>query len=207
MSSLSATLSLVKHIGGRLRRMDPRVEDKPRSDFACTILRLAAALAIAVAVMLAGYAEVAAKNERAHIVWSFVVIGCNRVNGADVSPDNPSTANLPQLERSFTEIAKLRPRPEIVFVTGDMVFGLNSDLGVLRNQLESWLDVYRSTPLGADSKIRLIPLPGNHESLIGSKGSQKSNPGAEDVWLSVVAPFIEGSNGPSIGGPDNLASE
>jgi hypothetical protein len=50
-------------------------------------------------------------------------------------------------------------------------------------------------------------LPGNHESLIGSKGSQKSNPGAEDVWLSVMQPFIAGSNGPGIGGPDNLQSD
>lgn len=48
--------------------------------------------------------------------YSFVVIGCNRVPGADVSPENPSTANLPQLERSFAEIARLKSPPKIVFL-------------------------------------------------------------------------------------------
>lgn len=163
-------------------------------------------IAMAIAIAGAGYAEVADAGD-ARIVWSFVIIGCNRVNGADVKPDNPSTANLAQLTRSFEEIAKLKPRPKIVFFTGDLVFGLNSDLGVLRSQLESWLDVYRSTALGDDHRIRLIPLPGNHESLIGMKGNQSSNPGAEDVWLSVMQPYIAGNNGPGIGGPDNLQSD
>jgi hypothetical protein len=160
-----------------------------------------------VAISLGVHAEVEAESHKAHVVLSFVIIGCNRVNGADVSPDNPSTANLAQLERSFAEIAALKPRPKFVFFTGDMVFGLNSDLGVLRSQLESWLDVYRSTPLGDDPRIRLIVLPGNHESLVGAKGSQRSNPGAEDVWLSVMQQFIAGNNGPGVGGPDNLQSD
>src|SRR5882757_2215958 len=160
-----------------------------------------------VAISLGVQAEVEAESGKTHVVLSFVIIGCNRVNGADVSPDNPSTANLAQLERSFTEIARLKPRPKFAFFTGDMVFGLNSDLGVLRSQLESWLDVYRSTPLGDDPRIRLIVLPGNHESLVGAKGSQRSNPGAEDVWLSVMQPFIAGDNGPGVGGPDNLQSD
>jgi hypothetical protein len=94
-----------------------------------------------------------------------------------------------------------------VFFTGDMVMGLNLDLNVLRNQLESWLDVYRSTRLGEDSEIRLVALPGNHESLYGKKGSQASNPGAEEVWLSAMHSYIAGSNGPGIGGPDNLLSD
>jgi len=39
------------------------------------------------------------------------------------------------------------------------------------------------------------------------KGNQSSNPGAEDVWLSVMQPYIAGNNGPGIGGPDNLQSD
>ena len=164
-------------------------------------------LSIVLGAAFAGYADVAANAGQARVVFSFVIIGCNRVAASDVSPDNPSTANLAQLERSFAEIAALRPQPKIVFFTGDMVMGLTADLGVLRSQLESWVEEYLSTPLGADARVRLIALPGNHESLVGKKGNQTSNPGAEDVWLSTMRPYIAGHNGPGIGGPDNLASE
>lgn len=141
------------------------------------------------------------------VAYSFVFMGCNRVFKGDKSPEDPSTANLPQLERSFTEIAALRPRPSFVVFTGDLVLGLTPDLNELRHELESWIDVYRNSDLGRDRKIRLIAMPGNHESLLGEKGSQKSNPGAEEVWLSVMQPYIAGNNGPGIGGPDNLQSD
>ncbi len=145
---------------------------------------------------------------RAHeIAYSFVFMGCNRVLKGDKSPDDPSTANLPQLERSFTEIAALRPRPDFVVFTGDLVLGLTADLNELRNQLDSWIDVYRNSALGRDSKIRLIAMPGNHESLIGEKDAQTSNPGAEAVWLAEMQPFIAGNNGPAAGGPDNLQTD
>jgi hypothetical protein len=139
--------------------------------------------------------------------YSFVVMGCNRVLGQDVSPEDPSTANLPQLERSFTEITELKPPPAIVFFAGDLVMGLNSDLGVLRDQLQSWVGVYRNSALGRDPLIRLVALPGNHEVLVGKKGSQHSNPGAEQVWLSVMQPYIVAANGPGPGGPDHLQTD
>ena len=47
-------------------------------------------------------------------VRSFVFMGCNRILWSDESPENPSTANLAQLERSFTEIAALKPRPKVL---------------------------------------------------------------------------------------------
>ena len=141
------------------------------------------------------------------IEYSFVFMGCNRILKGDISPDNPSTANLAQLERSFTEIAALSPRPKFVVFTGDLVVGLTTDLNVLRSQLASWIDVYRNSDLGRDKKIRLIALPGNHESLFGVKGSQQSNPGAEAVWLSLMQPYIAGNNGPPAGGPDNLQTD
>src|SRR5258708_4643915 len=141
------------------------------------------------------------------IAYSFVFMGCNRVLKGDKSPENPSTANLAQLERSFTEIAALRPRPKFVVFTGDLVLGLTPDLNELRHQLGSWLDVYRNSNLGRDRKIRLIAMPGNHESLFGEKGSQQSNPGAEAVWLSVMQAYIAGNNGPGAGGPDNLQTD
>ncbi len=141
------------------------------------------------------------------IAYSFVFMGCNRVLKGDKSPEDPSTANLAQLERSFTEIAALRPRPKFVVFTGDLVLGLTPELNELRHQLESWVDVYRNSDLGRDRKIRLIAMPGNHESLLGEKGSQVSNPGAEAVWLTEMQAFIAGNNGPVAGGPDNLQTD
>lgn len=150
----------------------------------------------------------AAASRAAHKVrYSFVFMGCNRILKGDKSPENPSTANLAQLERSFTEIAALKPRPKFVVFTGDLVLGLTPDLNELHHQLASWIDVYLNSDLGRDRKIRLIALPGNHESLFGEKGSQVSNPGAEAVWLSLMQPFIAGNNGPPAGGPDHLQTD
>ena len=87
------------------------------------------------------------------------------------------------------------------------MLGLTSNLTELRNQLEAWVDVYRNSDLWRDRKIRLIAMPGNHESLVGEKGSQTSNPGAETVWLTEMQAFIAGNNGPGIGGPDHLQSD
>lgn len=171
----------------------------------------AAAVAMLAIVFIASAAS--ADNVEAHkrdghkVAYSFVFMGCNRVLKGDKSPDNPSTANLAQLERSFTEIAALRPQPKFVVFTGDMVLGLTADLSELRHQLDAWIDVYRNSDLGQDRKIRLIAMPGNHESLIGEKGTQASNPGAEEVWLAAMQPFIAGNNGPPAGGPDNLQTD
>jgi len=141
------------------------------------------------------------------VAFSFVFVGCDRVLAADATPDNPSTANLAQLERDFAEIPRLKPRPTIAFVVGDLVLGLNADLAKLRDQLENWKKLYRDSPLGHAHSIRLVAIPGNHEMLIGSKGSQTSNPGAEDVWLDAMSEYIAGDNGPGPGGPDELATD
>ncbi|HZC45250.1 MAG TPA: hypothetical protein VE243_02175, partial [Candidatus Acidoferrum sp.] len=180
--------------------------EKQRGTRACLkrIASIFAILAILSCPLSLAIADDGANTEKP---VSFVIIGCNRVLKGDKSPDNPSTANLPQLERSFTEIAALQPPPNFVFFTGDLVLGLTSDLKELRNQLESWISVYRNSDLGRSPSIRLVALPGNHESLVGEKGSQASNPGAEEVWLSVMERFIAGNNGPLAGGPDNLATD
>src|SRR3984957_9993138 len=90
----------------------------------------------------------ASATRAAHKVkYSFVFMGCNRVLKGDKSPENPSTANLAQLERSFAEIAALKPRPKFVVFTGDLVLGLTPDLNKLRNHLASWIDVYLNSDL------------------------------------------------------------
>src|SRR4029077_12186564 len=92
--------------------------------------RYRAALAILAIVFIAHAAQAAtgdtspddlvAETRDSHkVAYSFVFMGCNRVFKGDKSADNPSTANLAQLERSFTEIAALKPRPKFVVFTGD----------------------------------------------------------------------------------------
>jgi hypothetical protein len=58
------------------------------------------------------------------------VVGCNRIDAADVSKENPSTANLEQLNRTFREIAGLRRLPKFLFFAGDLVLGYSSDVSV-----------------------------------------------------------------------------
>src|SRR5216684_7716302 len=174
----SALNGVAEKCHGADKSRDAGIGEYPRA------WRYRAALAILAIVFIAHAAQaptsdaspddVVAQSRNAHkVAYSFVFMGCNRVFKGDKSPDNPSTANLAQLERSFTEIAALRPRPKFVVFTGDLVLGLTPDLNELRHQLGSWLDVYRNSNLGRDRKIRLIALPGNHESLFGVKGSQE----------------------------------
>src|SRR5882757_112315 len=208
----SALESVAERCHGTDKSKEAGIGEHPRA------WRYRAALAILAIVFIAHVAQAAtsaaspddlvAESRDSHkVAYSFAFMGCNRVFKGDKSADNPSTANQAQLERSFTEIAALKPRPKFVVFTGDLVLGLTSNLAELTNQLEAWVDVYRNSALGRNSKIQLIALPGNHESLVGEKGAQKSNPGAEAVWLSVMQPFIAGNNGPGIGGPDNLQSD
>ncbi len=146
-------------------------------------------------------------NENSGVAYSFAVLGCNRVDVPSL--DDPSTANLPQLQRTLAEIAAMQPPPDFIFFTGDLVLGMTADLATLRRQLEAWVQVYRASPAGQNPAIRLVALPGNHESQVpeGSNQCGVSNPGAEAVWLDVMAPFIAGDNGPRAGGPDQLQTD
>src|SRR5579885_2516654 len=132
------------------------------------------ALLIAVAIGVAGCGGSSSDSASpSPVAFSFVFVGCDRVLAADVTAENPH----------------LKPRPAIAFVVGDLVFGLTTDLAKLRDQLDSWKKLYRDSPLGHAHSIRLVAIPGNHEILIGSRGSQTSNPGAEDVWLGAMSEF------------------
>jgi len=141
-----------------------------------------------------------------HASFSFVVIGCNRVDAADVSEDNPSTANTEQLLRTFREIAQLRPLPEFLFFAGDMVFGYTSDAQVVERQLVAWRALYESSPL-PDLGVQLVAIPGNHEVQDGPASPHFAYRAAEEVWLRVMAPYIWGANGPAAGGDDALETD
>lgn len=170
-------------------------------------IQRAGAAGVAAAVRWLPPGDAAAADDP--IAYSFVVMGCNRINERDITPDNPSTANLPQINRSFAEIARLQPTPSILFFTGDLVFGLDPDLAVLERQLRAWIALYQGSPVGPRSGIRLVALPGNHESLRLAPASylEVPNAGAEAMWVSVMSPYIAGDNGPKAGGPDHLATD
>ena len=98
---------------------------------------------------------------------SFLFMGCNRIQHSDwklIKKDDPSSANLPQFQRTSQDIAKLQPTPPYLFFTGDLVVNLKDDKGEeLKKQLDAWTELYNASPMAG--KLTLIPMPGNHEML------------------------------------------
>jgi hypothetical protein len=140
------------------------------------------------------------------LLYSFVVIGCNRLDRADTATAvNPSTANVEQLKRTFHDIANLKPVPKLFFFTGDLVIGYAKDTSKLGSELRAWKKLYENSELPATG-IRLVAMPGNHESM-RKKKEGKATQQAEECWVNNMAPYIAGSNGPKKGGPDNLQSD
>lgn len=137
------------------------------------------------------------------VAYSFVVVGCNRVNAADTVGD-PSTANVAQLTQTFQDVAALQPRPKFFFFAGDEVLGYTNDTTVLAKQLTAWRSLYEASALPS-SGIELVAIPGNHETQNAAKVSTAA---AERTWLRVMAPYItRGGNGPVAGGADNLQTD
>ena len=140
--------------------------------------------------------------------FSFVVVGCNRVDptlvSAAMAPDDfPSTANAPQLNRTFAEVAAMNPLPDYFFMAGDLVMGYTNDNATLRQELNAWVDLYKASPLYGTS-VKLVAIPGNHETQNASKVTTLA---AEQAWLEIMAPYIIGANGTPAGGADGLATD
>ncbi len=137
--------------------------------------------------------------------FSFVIVGCNRVEKADITTGNPSTANLEQLRRTFADVAALQPPPKFFFFAGDMVYGYTDEVA-LQQQLTAWLALWTASPLPALG-VQLVPLPGNHESQHKSASTKLAYAAAETTWVSVMSAYIRGSNGPAAGGADGLMTD
>ena len=135
------------------------------------------------------------------VVYSFAVMGCNRLDAGDVSGSNPSTANLAQLDRTLTDVMNLNPRLNYLFLVGDLILGKTTDTSVTGSELRGWLEHYRLSAL-ASLGITLVLVPGNHEFNDGT-----SSEVLEKQWVRTMAPNIVGSNGPSAGGADNLPTD
>lgn len=137
------------------------------------------------------------------VAYSFVVVGCNRLAAPD-TVGNASTANLQQLNRTFTDVANISPKPNFFFFAGDEVFGYNNDTTALDKELKGWVAAYQASAL-TSSGIELVAVPGNHETQNASKVATAP---AERVWLRDLAPYIaRGGNGPAAGGADALATD
>ena len=136
------------------------------------------------------------------VLCSFVVLGCNRLDKADAAASgDPSTANLVQLDRTFADVMKLSPRPDLLFLAGDLILGKVNDAPTLDAQLSGWRAHYEASPIAA-SGIRLVVIPGNHETNDGDPSGV-----GESEWVKVMAPYIPFSNGPSVGGPDGSLTD
>ena len=139
------------------------------------------------------------------LAYSFAVLGCNRIDNSDLSlATNPSTANVPQLTRTYADLAALKPVPDYLVFMGDMVLGYSPDSAVIGRELRAWVGLYRAAPLSRTG-IRMVAMPGNHEVMSGK--NQPSYLGAEQAWRAALRPYLAGSNGPPAGGPDRLATD
>ena len=115
-------------------------------------------------------------------VLSFAFFGCNRVDAADVTPQNPSTANVPQLIQNLKDVAALKPN--YLFVGGDLVMNYADDQGeTLHKQAEAWYSLVKTVPLGG---TELIAIPGNHETNRKVGDAKLTNPYTVAVWQMFV---------------------
>src|SRR5215472_824753 len=165
------------------------------------------------------------------VVFSFVSFGCNRVRSDELPSNSPSSANIGQLVQDFAEIvdpAHISPTPDYVFFTGDLVLNLVSGTATLASQLQGWISLYESTPLGT-SAIPLVAVAGNHEMLVqitvtvtpgptptpggasvppedAGNGSEVKieipNPPTGATFTSAMAPYIPAANGPTEAPPN-----
>lgn len=138
------------------------------------------------------------------VVSSFVYFGCNRLGSSEVTPANPSTANLGQLQQDFTDVLALPHHPAWLFFVGDLVLNEQPGSATLQSQLSAWVSMYQAGPLAA-SDLQLVPITGNHELLVQTGTTEQTelpNPATLPVWVATMAPYIRGNNGPTTAAPN-----
>lgn len=124
---------------------------------------------------------------------------------------NLSCTNIPQLRQTIMDINNSSPKPQIMFINGDLVLNMIKDNGeVLKVQIDAWQDLFNSLP----NSVQLLPIPGNHETDFYdfALNAQAPNPGAFNEWVSWLSrngyDFAAG-NGPTPTGanPDCLVRD
>ncbi len=141
--------------------------------------------------------------------YTFVVAGDNRVAPSD-SLGDASTANVYQLKRMFSEIADLKPVPKYFFFLGDLVLGYTGDTVRQERELREWKKLYLESPL-AKTGVRLIAVPGNHETCEKIGSGRVAMPAYERIFIREMKDYIAGNNGPAatglIPGTDSLMTD
>ncbi|MBX7134108.1 MAG: metallophosphoesterase [Fimbriimonadaceae bacterium] len=138
------------------------------------------------------------------LLATYAFIGCNRISASDQSKDplaNGSTANVPQLKQTFTDLVNstLVPiKPNYLFNAGDIVDNEAIDDGTtLQTQLNAWASAFKSL-----IPVPMIGIPGNHEMLQSTGGGEPGefpNPPTQAIWQSWVT--TNGFNANSGNGP------
>jgi hypothetical protein len=129
------------------------------------------------------------------VAYSFVTLGCNRVAAGDTI-GNVSSANVNELNKTFSDIATISPKPNFLFFTGDMVLGYTNDSTNLDKELKGWVALWQASPAAA-AGIELVAVPGNHET---ENLAKVATAPAERVWLRDLTAYItRGGNGPAAG--------
>jgi hypothetical protein len=233
---LSGTLDYGPHEVARTDSVE--LDDVPRATTTLQIEYLTAADSAPVAIfrtsvdLTQGHAAITDPpfvDTSDDVVFSLVSFGCNRVASDALASNSPSSANVGQLVQDFAEIvdpAHLSPTPDYVFFTGDLVLNLASGTATLASQLEGWIALYESTPLGASS-VPLVAVAGNHEMLLqitvtpgptptpggasvppedATSGSgvkiEIPNPPTGATFTSEMAAYIPAANGPTEAPPN-----
>lgn len=154
-----------------------------------------------------------ANAESDPVVYSFAFVGCNRLDGAGVDATGfASTANEAQLLQTFKDVGSLDPKPQTLFLLGDIVRGLKKGVKKLGNELDAWKTLIKDQ---VDSSIRLVVLTGNHEMLKKQAADAEDtedevevpNKPAYAYWQQNMRPFIFGEDGPGTGGADKLVND
>lgn len=156
-------------------------------------------------------------NTKNPILFRFAFVGCNRIDKDDKQDDNTdeSTANLPQLQRTYQEVSALSPKPKYFFFLGDMVIGQSKKKKHLEKELRMWAYHYYDTDFSpiSTSGIEMIAVPGNHEMHYkgDKKNKDKAYPfvDAMEIWLKYMSPFMPNAPVNRVTGKysyDNLAT-
>jgi Calcineurin-like phosphoesterase len=133
------------------------------------------------------------------ILTRFVFVGCNRLDRGDTTAaiaagySDASMANLPALNRIYSEVSALTPPPDYFFFNGDMILG-ESSLHEMNRELTQWVKDFDNSPVKT-ANIPLIPIGGNHEFLTWTgvkinKHTEWPLKGAIDVWMNLMGSYL-----------------
>ncbi len=151
------------------------------------------------------------------VVYSFVFVGCNRVQYGDQkdttnanpvkNPTDRSSANLAALSRIYGEIAKEKNKPDLFFFLGDMVCAEEPDTITLHKQLAAWVKMQSQPGFNQvkNAGIEMVTVPGNHEMLFynTTDGNEYPEKGATGIWMRYMNQFIP-ANASRVSGPDSI---